>query len=231
MAQVKTITYDSYQIAYIYRRVQIVEKQMKISISGPQNWYPKSHEANFKFDEPKTNQKEVRKFLQYKTHNLIETIKDASLIRIPKHMDYDGQQVHEIGLVREGAEKPNLYYAVKFIEHVMFGLNCITQIKVWYRGGYSGITRHVFYDKLLEEYDAAVTDKMQSADGRRFWDNQIREAFERGKYFVYYICLENNSFNQIKSVDDFEQVIVDREPWGDAIHFRNRRLMISKVEL
>ena len=203
---------------------------MHISISMPDNWHPKPSEKNFKFDDTRTNKKEARRFLQYEKHNTIETIEGCPLIQIPKHMDFDGQQVHEIGLI-EKLNPPYLSYCVKFVDFKFHRLHCATQVRVWHSGHHGGITKHVFYNVILDQYDAVITDTMQSAEGRRFWENQWYEAFRRQNFYVYYIDLERSLYQPVRTDLEFHHVVMNREPWGDGVQYNTRRFMISNEDL
>lgn len=196
----------------------------------PQNWIPKEAERNFKFDNVAVNKKTARRFLQYAKHNTIEVMRDALLIRIPAVTKLiGGDVIHEIGLI-ENFDAPHLVYYVKFKEFALHKMTCVSQAIVYNEGGYSGITKHVFFDILLAQYDSIATDSMQSGDGRRFWENQIFEALAKNK-FLYYADFEHGRYEPISSIREFRAVVQNREPWGDGIEYQQRRFIICNEDL
>ncbi|MDP2543418.1 hypothetical protein Q8W15_04715 [Photobacterium damselae subsp. piscicida] len=62
-----------------------------------------------------------------------------------------------------------------------------------------GLPRKVF-NHFLERYIIVVSDDEQTADGKRFWERRISNAFADNNH-VYYI--ENERPREILSVDDF----------------------------
>jgi hypothetical protein len=64
------------------------------------------------------------------------------------------------------------------------------------------------FTHFLQKYIVMITDKQQTADGKRFWENRIVQAFQEG-FFVYF-CDKNSGENKlqpIESSDDFFEVL------------------------
>lgn len=64
------------------------------------------------------------------------------------------------------------------------------------------LPRDCFFKYVVDQEDVVLTDSLQTWDGKKFWINRLKEAFEKN-LFVYYV---NDMANTIIKLDNFEQV-------------------------
>jgi len=105
------------------------------------------------------------------------------------------------------------------------------QAEVWRKVGYPlipmGITRYVFNRILLKRYRYVVSDRSESADGKRFWLERMAEAYEAGHRVG--IMIDNEI--EWKGEDTLYEVWenrVDEEAWGQTNTHFDTRLIIGR---
>lgn len=132
--------------------------------------------------------------------------------------------------IRDRAE-PRIVYAVDIIltGEIINNRFC-TQVMVWASPSNEdlliGLPRKVF-NHFLERYIIVVSDDEQTADGKRFWERRISNAFADNNH-VYYI--ENDQPREILSVDDFFENF-ESIGWGKSEVHKERLFAISKIQL
>lgn len=146
----------------------------------------------------------------------------------------------------------DLYHCVVAKEHVIVGLNvpskkisyycnfarvnipifknACTQNMVWADGSpeAKGLPRHIFFNYFLKRFDTVVSDYVQTEYGKKFWENNIKLAFEKGLY-VYVYFTDSEKLKRIENYIAF--VRAKRELWGVEYSYGGIVLAISKKNI
>lgn len=106
----------------------------------------------------------------------------------------------------------------------------VSQVKLWRRRGspyVQGMTRKVFFDILLKEWPAIMSDTQQTQDGMLFWDDRMAEATTMNLK----VGLLREGGSPIEWFDgkpkDYQKWVRSHEGWGDHHKFTNVRYVIS----
>ncbi len=126
----------------------------------------------------------------------------------------------------------SIVYLMEFQQLVLGGRHCASQYKLWRDKARSAekidgipIQAYVF-NILVDTFDAVVTDRYQTPDGKNFWFGQIDRAFNNGM-FVYAIEMDNIKRLHTKA----EFAGLKGHIWGDKPEHYNRRVAIAKTEV
>ena len=108
--------------------------------------------------------------------------------------------------------------------------NACSQMMVWAdsRPETKGLPRHIFFDYFLKQFDTIVSDYAQTEYGKKFWENNIRVAFEKNLY-VYVYFTSSMRLKRIENYKDFLNVKGDL--WGEDFAYGDIVLAISKKNL
>lgn len=123
-------------------------------------------------------------------------------------------------------EEPQLVYWVTYVVRSIFGKKVVTQQKVWADTstyGVPGLAKHIFYNKLLKNHDAVMTDSQQTRDGQRFWFSRVHEAIRDNK-FVYYWNKKANSLAQLDN--NYGKLFKEEQVWSDVSSLAEEKLII-----
>ena len=191
---------------------------------SPQNTFAQ----DFGLEDPKNNEKHAREYLRSSKKVPIESFQDGTytLYEYPRAF---------VLIDHRDNDHPQIAYIVKFkTEFYRFlGRKCAQQFIIW-RNTKDYITinlaKNIFFDKLLHNYDTMITDGMQTADGRRFWDIRITEALQLGVLVYYINLLPNREITQIHNDIEYRNLVANKEIWGDAQKHQGRRLVITTKE-
>lgn len=130
-------------------------------------------------------------------------------------------------------------YYMRYKEHKFIPISAFCQLEVWrdpwWAGPYSRegtladiIFRHILFSKQ----DAIVSDKLQTAYGKKFWMRQIDWALD-SNLCVYYLKVSGENTGKVieiirlrspEDLDNYEAKI-----WGNDIKFRRIRVLITKT--
>src|ERR1700737_1250754 len=157
---------------------------------------------------------------------VIEEIFGATLYRVGSH---------EQGFFFLWDPVSNLvgYYIKYSVKRTKLHGMSVTQTALWRNllvPSSENITRHVFYDILLKEYPAIMSDQIQTDDGKRFWLDQLTKSLTRG----YSVCLVDFNTRELQPIDthaDLRNLISTKSPWAWAsMKHRALRFMIYRKD-
>lgn len=214
---------------------RVEAKVEKPELAFPRWWHPKDKNEEQFYLNTKLADKIAKKLSFFVKNNTLEEIKDngdsAFLVKNPKLVHSpDHGLVNEIGLIYKIDNKWELDYYLNYILFKWNNLNCLTQTKVW-SGGLYKVTSKVFFDYLLPQCDAVMSDSWQSIHGGRMWENNLIPSAIRQGYYVYFIDLESNNIKQLEKLQDIRLIIKKESPWGDDPEFEKRRFLVSKIKI
>lgn len=125
-----------------------------------------------------------------------------------------------------------LVYYMEFQVHTVpqIGL-CATQVAVWRRAGAGvpNVTSTVFKGFLLGKFAGVVSDRVQTADGRRFWVDRMAEAANEGQTVGLLMGTEVSSV--FDGEGDIMAWLAETDAWGEGSDFENQRYFISKKKV
>lgn len=182
--------------------------------------------------KPSSNKAQAKRFLaKYPVDYKIENIVLPDNFRLMSN-----KKQTEIRLLDlSDKENPRIAYAVDIeISHEKINHKSCTQILVWKRPGneevLNGFPAKIF-THLLQKYIVMITDKQQTADGKRFWENRIVQAFQEG-CFVYF-CDKNLGENKLQLIENSDDFFEYFEPmgWGNDKLHQNKLFIVSIAEL
>ncbi len=126
-------------------------------------------------------------------------------------------------------------YFVRYRQARNSGLKFGRQVLVWRNPegrsmAAAGIARHVFFNILLPEYKALITDNEQTKFGMHFWVNAAAYALGVGK-FLFFVDRRGHT-PEILQVED-EQDLEELKPaiWGTSTKHKLTWLAISTLPL
>ncbi|MCK5872323.1 MAG: hypothetical protein KAG26_05815 [Methylococcales bacterium] len=136
---------------------------------------------------------------------------------------------------RTDSENPRIAYAVDIeVTNEKIHHKSCTQVIVWASPRNEelliGFPRKVF-NHLLQSHIIMITDKQQTADGKRFWERRIIQAL-KDRHYIYFCDKEDDNVNlqRILKEDDFFEIF---EPlgWGNDKQHQRKLFVISLTEL
>lgn len=162
--------------------------------------------------------------------------------KISKHEptgSFSGADVYDIG------DKQNRYIvlvkhnAIVYFVHVSQvkdgALRFGRQVLLWRntKSIYSAsFPSHVFFDILLPEYGAVITDTLQTEKGKLFWQTLVALVLQKkhpGYIYFYNKDKRPLEFVEVTSVDQLNDLAPDI--WGEKTPFQRRLLIISQSKL
>lgn len=182
--------------------------------------------------KPRLNKSEAKKFLaDYPRDYVI----DGMVLPENFQLKSNKKQTVIRLLDRTDKENPSIAYAVdiELTDETINHKSC-TQILVWKRPGneeaLNGFPAKMF-THFLQKYIVMITDKQQTADGKRFWENRIVQAFQQS-FFVYF-CDKNLGENKLLLIENSDDFFEYFEPlgWGNDKLHQNKLFMISLTAL
>ena len=151
---------------------------------------------------------------------------------------YRGGRVYAFGDLQVGYvvlvdEDGDIVY---FVRHKRVSHNALRlgrQVLLWRHSGSLisyGFAQHIFFDYLLPEYGALISDKEQTRDGKRFWSNAIAHALDLKKK-VYFLDrrYNSNTLHPIESSRDVKRY--ENDIWGTKAQHIYTFAVISNQEL
>lgn len=198
--------------------------EVKISASAPQLIDPVP-------DDHPLVQQQVRKALEALASGKAKFVTLHNACRLFKYGDkFEGAYF----LVHGSDENPLIIYLVRYSRvSIKKGLlntkNALRQVLVWRRenapsSGSANVARRVFFDYLLPEFGALVTDTQQTARGKAFWDYALLWALEKG-LVVSVINTRQQKSQIVHSVEELESL--NPAVWGKQFWFRDVIAAIS----
>lgn len=174
------------------------------------------------FETPAKRKEKLEKLLaNHKLKRVKITLSGVPSSLVLFHVD----NVYAAAKFIEG-EEPSLVYWVTYLVRNIFNIKVVTQQKVWAdtsAHGVPGLAKHIFYNKLLKNHDAVMTDSQQTRDGQRFWFSRINESVRDHK-FVYYWNKRANVLVQLK--DNYEKLFKEEQIWSDVSSDAEEKLII-----
>ncbi len=183
-------------------------------------------------NKPSSNKQQAKKFIakysiDYSIENII--LPEGFVLKSNKHKT-------EIRLLdRTDKDNPRIAYAVDIkVTNKKIGRQSCTQILVWVGNNrqYRDLKLpEKLFAHLLKIYAIMITDKEQTLDGKRFWKNQIGDAFIEGM-FVYFLD-KNDPALQLQLIKDNDDFLENYEPkgWGDDQSHQNVLFIISASQI
>lgn len=107
------------------------------------------------------------------------------------------------------------------------------QSTVWSMGGLEyldGLPAKMLFDFLLPICKVVVMDSAQSFDGKRFWLNCIRKAFDK-KLNVYYFDVGNKELIKMEDFNFWLKFSDTKDIWGITNAHSMKRMLITPKEL
>lgn len=182
-----------------------------------------------RLEDPRYNSKLFKTLQQNRDKRLIETYNDkVELWQINK-----GKETEIYGIVPED-EYVGYYVRWERQETEFVDTDWATQVLVW--AGVSPFTKglpdHVFYEYVLKETGAVVSDAEQTARGEHFWQRMIAMAFEDDKFKIYLVDFNRKTVKRIKQYSDYVKLYHSQNsPWGDKRGFHDGlRIAISDYD-
>lgn len=178
--------------------------------------------------KPSTNKQTAKSFLAKYPRDY--TIDDFDVPQGFRLVSVKSEKSIRLIDIRDRVE-PRIVYAVDIIltGEIINNRFC-TQVMVWASPTNEdmliGLPRKVF-NHFLAKYIIVVSDDEQTADGKRFWERRISNAFVDGNH-VYYI--DNEHSREIQSVDEFFESF-ESIGWGKTESHKERVFAISKIQL
>lgn len=182
--------------------------------------------------KPRLNKNEAKKFLASYSR---EYVIDGMVLPENFQLKSNKKQTVIRLLDRTDKENPSIAYAVDIeLTNETINHKSCTQILVWKRPGneegLNGFPAKMF-THFLQKYIVMITDKQQTADGKRFWENRIVQAFQEG-FFVYF-CDKNSGENKLQLIENSDDFFEQFEPlgWGNDELHQNKLFVLSMTAL
>lgn len=182
--------------------------------------------------KPSSNKIEAKRFLaKYPTDYIVDGIELPDNFQLKANKKQTSIRL----LDRNDKDNPRIAYAVDIeITHEKINHKSCSQVLVWANPRneelLTGFPRKIF-NHLLQKHIVMITDKQQTADGKRFWERRIIQALGDNR-FVYFCDKkeENMQWQRIGNDDDFFEKF---EPigWGNDKLHQNKLFVMSMTEL
>lgn len=168
------------------------------------------------------NQKEFRDVIKRKNKELIMYYKNNHTL--PLYLfELNGKNIiYGFDLVNEIV----MYYMEYEIDSSLFNEPAITQVMVWRSpiagNKISGIAYYVIKNFIFKRWRILITDKQQSAQGKRLWLDMLSKIFEDFK--VYRI---NRDSGDILELGSYKELLeAESQIWGNNKKFQNEAIGI-----
>lgn len=186
---------------------------------APQNTFP----TEFGLDDEDFNKKFGRKLLNGPTTKTpIKKIGDDFTLWEFKR---------EFAVIKNSNRYIAYYMKFRFDNVPVINRQCVRQVVVWRSA--EPITqrmgREMFNDILLPRYQTVITDAEQTEDGKRFWKDRIADALADSSLKVYYLNIYTpKEIVEVKSFDEYTQIVQGKPAYGDESEYKNRRFIITR---
>lgn len=182
-----------------------------------------------KLENPHDNKKLFKTIQQRRDKQFIGHYNDhVELWKIVK-----GKETEIFGLIPEDSYVG--YYVRWELQDAHFiDTDWCTQVLVW--AGVSPFTKglpdEVFYNHVIQETGAVVSDGEQSARGEHFWQRMIAMAFKESKYKIYLVDFHKKTVKRIATYEEYLKLYHSpNSPWGDKKGFHDGlRIAISDYD-
>lgn len=148
----------------------------------------------------------------------------------------NGLPLWQVGnqLILVDEEEQKVHFYVRWIEEnrKLLGKPSKSQVLVWRSTSSKSemVARHIFWNYIFKPSGVVMSDRIQTATGKRFWEYRIADSLDLG-YSVYGLDIGGKSPEsyKIESTDDLAAV----KPllWGKGPRYRLKTLVISKEPL
>ena len=182
--------------------------------------------------KPSSNKTQAKKFIaKYAFPYRVEGL------NLPEHFQLlANKKKTSIRLIdRTHIDVPRIAYAVDIeVTHEKIHHQTCTQVIVWANPRNEalliGFPRKIF-NHLLQKYVIMVTDKLQTPDGKRFWERRILQALADNKqvYFCDKTSVQTH-LQRILNEDDFFEIF-EPKGWGNEKAYQNKWFVISQTVL
>jgi hypothetical protein len=125
-------------------------------------------------------------------------------------------------------DRHEMLFFLKFQEHTVNGKRCVTQLEVWRERAAlatKDVTSEVFWNYLLSEHDAIISDEDHTEAGKAFWELRVAEAFSKGLN-VSFLNMSSKQALPAHDENHFRDNL--RKFYGEEGRFQLWRLVISK---
>jgi hypothetical protein len=168
---------------------------------------------------PKRNREWTEKFLPQAV--VVGTWSDDTLYHVQdKHCAY-------YFLLDDNSE---VVYAVRYKLELVGALRTVCQTSLWREKDYVpaiAIASYVFFQQLLPKYNAILSDKSQSVDGKTFWIRRCGEAIRQGLH-VYLVDMRDKVVQELSSLSVRDKKLIARIWSSTDKEYQHIRLLISK---
>lgn len=179
--------------------------------------------TDFDLNNVEVNRQFVRDLLKRKSFRMIEEDENKTLFmtgnKINGYVALYLKQFDVLGYL--------IKYHLKY--NILLAATPVTEIVLWRSYSYPhtfGITNHVFFDILLKEWNAIMSDGEQTEDGKKFWQFRLVEASAKN----YDIGIMNINDNTVTWWDDSILIgdwIKHNDGWGEDRKYYNIRYVIK----
>lgn len=135
----------------------------------------------------------------------------------------------QYALIRDSDKYVAYYMKFRFDNVRLLRRQCVRQVVVWRTNKVDtdGIAKRIFLKHLIPSYQNIITDAEQTPDGRRFWQDRIRNTLNDKAAYVYYIDIQHpREVTEIKSMDEYDDIISGKSTYGEGQKYQNRRFVI-----
>ncbi len=153
------------------------------------------------------------------------------LSRYPQKLTIDKWNLLKVGnTIRLIEEYETLYYVKFEIKSKKFwnSPHQAIQVGVWRQIGSGEIThglpKAIFFNYLLDEYGAIVSDYLHTEHGKRFWLDRLTEALKYG-YDIFYGDYGTRHLTRINNKNDLVHSYLN-QCWGTETKHEYRRMAI-----
>jgi hypothetical protein len=176
-------------------------------------------------DNYESNRVRYDLFVKFQTKKLLTTINDIEIYTLTI-----GGEDLIVGLnhsIKQVAYYCN--YEVKVEPNI--GRSC-TQIMLWSdkKPKTKEIPRTIFFQHLLKKFKTMQSDTMQTSDGEKFWNSNVKIAFDVGLN-VYYYNNARHKLIQIPSYKNFDIMHSADLLWGNEFAHGDITVVISQKDL
>ena len=118
------------------------------------------------------------------------------------------------------------YYMKYKIKNIPIFGRCATQVKLWNSMSLStiGLPQKVFFEIMLKNFDAMISDRQHTEDGRRFWIRRLTESVDRGLGVGIIENGKNIEYDPSTSFDTW--LTEEADGWGKSVLYQEKLFYI-----
>jgi len=156
------------------------------------------------------------------------------LIRVDGRKPSTRPQDFEIAMVNDVTESVVYYNHVIVTKLCELDIKPATQSLVWrspdarHRPVLRDLASNVFFNYILDKYNALLSDGNQTSGGQFFWESQVSSALSKGKH-VYFYKMMSAELETVPDQDTFD--IIKEHIWGDTDSHEHNLMLISNESL